>query len=118
MNPQAEEKVGFKAPIVMGVLGFFVLLFFGFLGKEGSVEFQLSRRQDVIQLDPIVVDGVTLGIGAGALLLLFAAFSTFRAVRSLKTPIWVSSVYGLIGVIALLGWLAVMVQPLCTMKLK
>ncbi len=106
MNNQAEEKVGFKAPIVMGVLGFFVLLFFGFLGKEGAVEFQLSRRQDVIQLDPVIVDGVTLGIGGGALMLLFAAFSTFRAVRGRKTPIWVSSVYGLIGVIALLGWLA------------
>jgi hypothetical protein len=39
VNPVAEEKVGFKAPIVMGSLGFIVLLFFGFLGKEGDVEF-------------------------------------------------------------------------------
>jgi general nucleoside transport system permease protein len=106
VNNQAEEKVGFKAPIVMGVLGAFVLLFFGILGKEGSVEFQLSRRQDVIKLDPIVIEGVLLGIGAGALMLLVAAFSTFRAVRNLRTPVWVSSIYGLIGVIALLGWLA------------
>jgi general nucleoside transport system permease protein len=106
VNTKTEEKIGFKAPIVMGVLGFFVLLVFGFLGKEGAVEFQLSRRQDVIQLDPIIVDGVTLGIWSGVLMLLFAALSTFRAVRGLKTPIWVSSVYGLIGVIALLGWLA------------
>lgn len=106
MNNNVEEKIGFKAPVVMGVLGFFVLLFFGFLGKEGSVEFQLSRRQDVIQLDPIVVEGVTLGIATGVLMLLIAAFSTFRALRKFRTPIWVSSVYGLIGVIALLGWLA------------
>ena len=106
MNPIVEEKIGFKAPIVMGVLGFIVLLFFGFLGKEGDVEFQLSRRQDVIQLDPIVVEGVMLGVFAGALMLLIAAFSTFRAARNLRTPVWVSSLFGLIGVIALLGWLA------------
>lgn len=106
MNPLVEEKIGFKAPIVMGVLGFIVLLFFGFLGKEGDVEFQLSRRQDVVQLDPIVVESVMLGVFAGALMLLIAAFSTFRAARNLRTPVWVSSVFGLIGVIALLGWLA------------
>jgi general nucleoside transport system permease protein len=106
VNPVAEEKVGFKAPIVMGALGSIVLLFFGFLGREGDVEFQLSRRQDAIQLDPIIVESAILGIFAGALMLLLAGFSTFRAVRNLRTPIWVSSIYGLIGVIALLGWLA------------
>jgi general nucleoside transport system permease protein len=106
VNPVVEEKVGFKAPIVMGVLGSLVLLFFGFFGREGDVEFQLSRRQDAFQLDSIVLESATLGIFAGALLLLFAGYSTFRAVRNLRTPIWVSSIFGLIGVIALLGWLA------------
>jgi simple sugar transport system permease protein len=106
MNPVAEEKVGFKAPIVMGSLGFIVLLFFGFLGKEGDVEFALSRRQDAIQLDPIVMNAVMLGIVAGTLMLLLAGFSTLRAIRNLRTPIWISSIFGLIGVISLLGWLA------------
>jgi general nucleoside transport system permease protein len=106
VNPLIEEKVGFKAPIVMGALGFIVLLFFGFLGKEGDVQFALSRRQDVIQLDPIVVNAVLLGIASGALMLLIAGISTLRAVQNKRTPVWLSSIFGLIGVISLLGWLA------------
>lgn len=106
MNPLIEEKVGFKAPIVMASLGFVVILFFGFLGKEGDVAFQLSRRQDVIQLDPIIINAVLLGIVSGALMLLIAVFSTIQAVQNKRTPVWVSAIFGLIGVISLLGWLA------------
>ncbi len=106
MNPLVEEKVGFKAPIVMASLGFVVILFFGFLGKEGDVAFQLSRRQDVIQLDPIIINAVLLGIVSGALMLLIAVFSTIQAVQNKRTPVWVSAIFGLIGVISLLGWLA------------
>ncbi|HEY7854230.1 MAG TPA: ABC transporter permease [Aquiluna sp.] len=106
MNPLVEEKVGFKAPIVMASLGFVVILFFGFLGKEGDVAFQLSRRQDVIQLDPIIINAVLLGIVSGALMLLIAVFSTVQALQNKRTPVWVSTIFGLIGVISLLGWLA------------
>jgi general nucleoside transport system permease protein len=106
VNPVTEEKVGFKAPIVMGSLGFIVLLFFGFLGKEGDVEFALSRRQDVVQLDPIVLNAVLLGIVAGTLMLLIAGISTLRAIQNKRTPVWLSAIFGLIGVISLLGWLA------------
>ena len=106
MNPLVEEKVGFKAPIVMGSLGFIVILFFGILGKEGDVAFQLSRRQDLIQLDPIIINAVLLGIVSGALMLLIAVFSTIQAVQNKRTPVWVSTIFGLVGVISLLGWLA------------
>lgn len=106
MNPLVEEKVGFKAPIVMGSLGLIVILFFGILGKEGDVAFQLSRRQDLIQLDPIIINAVLLGIVSGALMLLIAVFSTIQAVQNKRTPVWVSTIFGLVGVISLLGWLA------------
>ena len=106
MNPLVEEKVGFKAPIVMGSLGFIVILFFGILGKEGDVAFQLSRRQDLIQLDPIIINAAMLGIVSGALMLMIAVFSTIQAVQNKRTPVWVSAIFGLVGVIALLGWLA------------
>lgn len=106
MNPLVEEKVGFKAPIVMGSLGFIVILFFGILGKEGDVAFQLSRRQDLIQLDPIIINAAMLGIVSGALMLMIAVFSTIQAVQNKRTPVWVSAIFGLVGVISLLGWLA------------
>ncbi len=106
MNLAKEEKVGFKAPSVMGAIGLLVLWFFGITGKSGDVSFELSRRQDLIQLDPIIFNSQTLGIVAGGLMLAIAAVSLALSMRNQRTPVWVSSVYGLVGVISLLGWLA------------
>lgn len=106
MNLAKEEKVGYKAPSVMGAIGLLVLWFFGITGKSGDVSFELSRRQDLIQLDPIIFNSQTLGIVSGVLMLAIAAGSLALSLRNQKTPVWVSSVYGLVGVISLLGWLA------------
>ena len=35
MNLAKEEKVGYKAPSVMGALGLLVLYFFGIAGRPG-----------------------------------------------------------------------------------
>lgn len=106
MNLAKEEKVGYKAPSVMGALGLLVLYFFGIAGKPGEVAFELSRRQDAVQLPSITVDAMLLGTVSGSLMLALAALSTFYSVRNQKTPIWVSIIFGFIGVVALLGWLA------------
>ena len=106
MNLAKEEKVGYKAPSVMAAIGLLVLWFFGLAGKSGDVSFELSRRQDLIQLDPIIFNSQTLGIVAGGLMLAIAAGSLALSLRNQKTPVWISSVYGLVGVISLLGWLA------------
>lgn len=106
MNLAKEEKVGYKAPSVMGVLGLLVLYFFGIAGKPGEVAFELSRRQDAVQLPSITVDAMLLGTVSGSLMLALAALSTFYSVRNQKTPIWISIIFGFIGVVALLGWLA------------
>lgn len=101
-----EERVGFKSPAVMGAVGLVVLLFFGILGREGSVSFEISRRTDAIQLPAIPADSSTLGVIAGILMLAIAAYSLSLSMKNRRTPIYLASVYGLIGVIALLGWLA------------
>lgn len=101
-----EERIGFKSPIVMGVVGAIVLLFFGLLGREGDVAFEISRRTDAIQLPAIPVDSSLLGIASGVLMLAIAGLSLSRSLKNKKTPIWIAGVYGLIGVTSLLGWLA------------
>ena len=106
MKLSKQERVGYKAPAVMVSLGVLVLWFFGIEGKIGEVAFELSRRQDAIQLDAITVDAVLLGIGCGAILLAIAAVSSFLAIKNKKTPIWLSVIYGAIAFISLLGWLA------------
>ncbi len=101
-----EERVGLKSPAVMGAVGLVVLLFFGILGREGNVSFEISRRTDAIQLPAIPADSSTLGVIAGILMLAIAAYSLSLSMKNRRTPIYLASVYGLIGVIALLGWLA------------
>jgi len=101
-----EERVGFKTPIMMGSVGAVVLMFFGILGREGDVVFEISRRTDTIQLPSVPVDSSTLGLVSGVLLLAISALATWLAMQNRKTPLWISAIYGLIGVTALLGWLA------------
>jgi ABC-type uncharacterized transport system permease subunit len=101
-----EERVGFKTPIMMGSVGAVVLMFFGILGRDGDVVFEISRRTDTIQLPSLPVDSSTLGLVSGALLLAISALATWLAMQNRKTPLWISAIYGLVGVTALLGWLA------------
>ena len=101
-----EERVGFKSPIVMGVVGLVVLYFFGIAGREGETVFELSRKQDVIQLPALPIDSSLLGVIAGLAMLLMATASLLLALKNQKSPLWLASLYGLVGIIALLGWLA------------
>ncbi|MGA1171249.1 MAG: ABC transporter permease [Aquiluna sp.] len=101
-----EERVGFKSPITMAGIGSLVLLFFGILGREGETVFEISRRVDVIQLPAITVGSSALGWVAGILMLAIAGYSLSFALKNRTTPLWVSVIYGAIGVVSLLGWLA------------
>lgn len=101
-----EERIGFKSPIVMGSVGAVVLLFFGLLGREGDVAFEISRRTDAIQLPAIPVDSSLLGVISGVLMLAIAGLSLSFSLKNKRTPLWITSIYGLIGVTSLLGWLA------------
>jgi ABC-type uncharacterized transport system permease subunit len=101
-----EERVGFKSPITMGAIGALVLVFFGILGRDGETVFEISRRVDVIQLPAIPVGSSALGWVAGVLLLGIAGYSLSFALKNRRTPLWLSVIYGAIGVVALLGWLA------------
>ena len=103
---EIEVKVGFKPPIVMGSIGLLTLLFLGYLGRDGVVAFEVSRRIDSVQLPTLDIDSSTLGVLSGLAMIAIAGFSLSRAVKNRKTPIWASVVFGAIGVVAGLGWLA------------
>ena len=102
----SEEHVGFKSPIVMGALALVVLYFFGIAGRSGQTSFELTRKQDLIQLPAFEIASAQLGVVSGVIMLLVAVASLLLSLRNSKTPIWLVSIYGLLGVTALLGWLA------------
>lgn len=102
----SEERVGFKSPSVMGVLALVVLYFFGLAGRSGQTTFELTRKQDLIQLPAFEIASAQLGVIAGVSMLAVAVVSLLLSLRNRKTPIWLAAIYGFLGVTALLGWLA------------
>lgn len=102
----SEERVGYKSPIVMGAIALVVLYFFGLAGRSGQTTFELTRKDDLIQLPAIEIGSSQLGVSAGLMMLIVAAVSMLLSLRNQKTPIWLAAIYGLIGVTSLLGWLA------------
>lgn len=106
MNQNSDIRVGFKTPLVMGVLGVIVLWFFGITGKREDVAFEISRRQDEFQIQPIIVNSSELGTVSGILLLLISGINVYLSLRNVKPPIWVIVIFGAITLTALLGWLA------------
>lgn len=106
MFSQVEHKVSWKTPIVMAAFAAVVIVAFGLLGKRSDVVFQLSEKGDLFQLEPFTLPSKVLNYVVGAALVAIAALSVLFKTRNLKTPMWLTLIYGVLGFIAVLGWLA------------
>ena len=74
-SKETEVKVGYKSPIVMGSIGLLTLVFLGLLGRDGMVAFEISRRNDSLQLPTLDIDSSLLGVLAGLAMFALAGFS-------------------------------------------
>jgi general nucleoside transport system permease protein len=101
-----EIRESWKTPVVMGSIATVILVFFGILGRSESVSFELSGPRELIQLPAIDVPSNLLGIFSGVALLAIAAYVGWLVRKNIKASIWFSMLFGGIGLIALLGWLA------------
>ena len=101
-----EIRESWKTPIVMGSIASVILVFFGILGKQQQVSFELTGPREPIQLPSIDVPSNLLGITSGVLLLVIAGYVAWLVSKNIKASIWFSMLFGAIGLIALLGWLA------------
>ncbi|MFM1995300.1 MAG: hypothetical protein RLZZ610_817 [Actinomycetota bacterium] len=101
-----EIRESWKTPAVMGTLASVVLVFFGILGKPESVSFELTGQREAVQLPSIDIASNFLGITSGILLLAIAGFVSWQVAKNIRSSIWFSMLFGLIALIALLGWLA------------
>ena len=106
MFSEREYKASWKTPIVTVAFALLVLIAFGFLGKTADVTFEVSQKADVFFVPNMIVASDVLSIWLGALMLIVAGVSTWLTFQNRKTPMWLVLVYGLLGVVALLAWLA------------
>jgi simple sugar transport system permease protein len=83
-----------------------ILIFFGLLGKQDLVSFQISGVREVVQLPSLDVHSGFLGIISGVILLSITGYSALLVRRNIKVPIGMSLLFGGVALVALLGWLA------------
>ena len=106
MFSKAETKPSLKAPIAMLAGALVVLVFFGFLGKSGDIDFVWSDKREAIQLPDFTVNSMLFCTIVGAGLLAIGAFSLWTNLRNKITPFWLIAIFSLGSMMALLGWLA------------
>jgi simple sugar transport system permease protein len=90
-------------------MGFFALLIFvafGFIGKPETVSFELSEKTDMFFVPNVELASNALNLGLGGLMVAIAGLSVWFTVGNRKTPSWLIIIFGLLGSIGLLGWLA------------
>jgi simple sugar transport system permease protein len=103
---QLDASVSKKTPYLMGAFAVFVLVAFGFLGKTEIVAFQWSKEDDLISLPDFLVPSNLVGLVLGAVLVAITVVSFVLAQRKRVTPLWLTLIFGLLAVVALLAWLA------------
>jgi general nucleoside transport system permease protein len=101
-----ETKESWRTPAVMVSVALVIFVFFGILGKDEPVSFQISGTREAIQLPSIDISSSLLGVASGSVLLAMAGFASLAVIRNKKVSIWLSIFFGAVALIALLGWLA------------
>ena len=101
-----EVRESWKTPSVMGSIALVIFVFFGILGRQESVAFQLSGPRETIQLPNLDIGSSVLGSIAGVILLAISAYAAWRVYRNEKVHLGLSLSFGGISLVALLWWLA------------
>jgi simple sugar transport system permease protein len=103
---QVDASVSKKTPYLMAAFAVFVLVAFGVAGKTEAVAFQWSKNDDLFRLPDFVVASNVVGLVLGTILVAVAIVSFMLAQRKRVTPLWLTLIFGLLAVVALLAWLA------------
>ena len=106
MFSQAEQKKSLKAPIVMAIVTIFSFVFFAILGPTKDVTFQITESHSFIALPDLALPSNVLGYSTAAIMVLITIASLWFGVTKKRVPQMFAIVYGLVAIVALLGWLA------------
>jgi ABC-type uncharacterized transport system permease subunit len=106
MFSQAEQKKSLKAPVVMAIVTLFTFVFFAVLGPTAVVTFQITESDAFVTLPDLALPSNALGYSTAALMVLITIASLWFGVTKKRVPQMFAIVYGLVAIVALLGWLA------------
>ena len=93
-----------KPPIALGIFAILASILFVAYARDGFSTFRLSTDSDLIQLPALELDVTVVGTVLTVLLFLIAAASAFLAAVARRTPLWLTSLYALLFLIAFLAW--------------
>ena len=93
-----------KPPIALGIFAILASILFVAYARDGFSTFRLSTDSDLIQLPALELDVTVVGTVVTVLLFLIAAASAFLAAMARRTPLWLTSLYALLFLIAFLAW--------------
>jgi len=102
----AEQKPSLKAPIVMAAVSIFAFVFFAMLGPATEVKFQITETDSFITLPDLALPSNALGYGTSIVMVLITLVSLWFGVTKKRVPQIFAIAYGLVAIVALLGWIA------------
>ena len=106
MFSRAEQKPSLKAPIVMAVVTVFAFVFFAILGPTREVNFQITETDSFVVLPDLSLPSNLLGYATSVLMVLLTALALWFGITKKRVPQLFAILYGLVAIVALLGWLA------------
>src|SRR5699024_5124165 len=106
VRPASNPPISWKAPVVYGVVGLAVLLFFGILGRSGDATFALASSGDFFEISPIGVSSQLAGTLLGLVCLGIAGFAAMRTRDRRPVPAWAPATFMVAVVLAFLTWAA------------
>ncbi|MGO4454321.1 ABC transporter permease [Arthrobacter sp. RAF14] len=96
------KPVGWKIPVMLGVVAVVTFLFCGILGPDSTAGFEISQDGDFFQLPVVTLPAKVTGLVLGVIMLGIAAWSVMLRNRGRSVPIWAVAVFAAAFVIAFL----------------
>ena len=106
MFSSQTAKPSKKAGLVMAGFTLITLFAFGFGGNPADVTFQLAEKGHLLSVPDFTVSSSGFSLLVGGLMGVITLIATWLTVKQKVVPLWLSLIFGLLGVTALLGWLA------------
>jgi len=106
MFSSQQVKPSMKAGLVMAFFTLLTLFIFGLEGNPAIVTFQLSDNGHALSVPDFAVSSSAFSLLVGGLMGAITLVATWLTIVKRVVPMWLSLIFGLLGVTALLAWLA------------